>query len=69
MDQDEASSSRSTIAQCKRCGSDIGEFYNSCVKVTGSYYLPALVGSYRITGLAPFNVPKQASPESSLNGW
>jgi hypothetical protein len=39
--------SRSTKGYCKSCGSNIGEYFNSWQKITGSYYVPALLGSYR----------------------
>ncbi|KAF1911609.1 hypothetical protein BDU57DRAFT_590883 [Ampelomyces quisqualis] len=39
--------SRSTKGFCKNCGSNIGEYYNSWHKVTRTYYMPALLGSYR----------------------
>ena len=65
----DSATSRSTIGQCKSCKRDVGEFYNSWVQVTGSYYLPALVGSYR-TSLRPYNnKPRAAAVESSLTGW
>ena len=59
----------STIARCKACGADFGEFYNGWLKVTGSYYLPSRVGTYRITGLHPKGKPKPASADSTLVGW
>ncbi|KAH8732891.1 hypothetical protein GQ44DRAFT_601623 [Phaeosphaeriaceae sp. PMI808] len=37
---------RSTKAFCCKCGSNLGEFYNLWHKVTGSYYVPALLASY-----------------------
>jgi hypothetical protein len=72
VDEDHRTSSspgRSTIAYCKSCGAEFGEFYNSWSKVTGSYYLPCMVGSYRCTGLRPKSKPKAASPESALVEW
>jgi hypothetical protein len=72
VDEDARASSspgRSTIAYCKSCGVEFGEFFNSWSKVTGSYYLPCLVGSYRCTGLRPKGKPKSASPESALVEW
>lgn len=40
-------SSRSTKGFCKICGANVGDFFNSWHKITGSYYVPALLGSYR----------------------
>jgi hypothetical protein len=60
---------RSTIAQCMACKAVFGEFFNSWRKVTGSYYLPTLAGSYATTGLHAKGKPKPASQESQLHGW
>jgi len=65
---DEDGGSRSAIGQCKKCQSDVGEFFNSWIKVTGSYYLPAMVGSYRIPGLI-FGKTRLASADSALADW
>jgi hypothetical protein len=65
---DEDGESRSTIGQCRKCESDVGEFFNSWIKVTGSYYLPAMAGSYRITGLI-FGKTRPASADSALADW
>ncbi|KAJ9669267.1 hypothetical protein H2201_000619 [Coniosporium apollinis] len=43
--------SRSTNGFCRKCNSNIGEFYNGWIKITKTYYLPALVGSYSVPGL------------------
>ncbi|KAE9991792.1 hypothetical protein EG327_010988 [Venturia inaequalis] len=56
---------RSTIGFCA-CGSEIGHFYNSWSKVTGSYYLPRMVASYSCTGLHRKSKPKPASNDSAL---
>lgn len=72
MDIDEDGSdqaSRATIASCKACGAVFGEFLNQFRKITGSYYLPSLVGSYGITGLHAKGKPKPASADSALDGW
>jgi hypothetical protein len=61
--------SRSTVAHCLACKASFGEFFNSWRKVTGSYYLPSLAGSYSITGLHAKGKPKPASQESQLHGW
>ncbi|KAF2831553.1 hypothetical protein CC86DRAFT_366899 [Ophiobolus disseminans] len=39
--------SQSTKGFCKNCGNNIGEYFNLWHKVTGSYYVPALLGSYK----------------------
>ncbi|RMZ66984.1 fe-s assembly co-chaperone [Pyrenophora seminiperda CCB06] len=41
--------SRSTKGYCKMCDNSIGDFYNSWCRVTGTYYVPALLGSYSVT--------------------
>lgn len=71
VDEDHRTSSslgRSTIAFCG-CGSEFGQFYNSWSKVTGSYYLPCMVGSYSVTGLHRKSKPKPASTDSALAEW
>jgi hypothetical protein len=60
--------SRAAKAFCKNCKNQIGDFYNSWYKVTGSYYVPALLGSYRST-LRPMSKPKAASKGTELAGW
>lgn len=37
---------RSTKGYCQNCNCHLGDFYNSWCRVTGSYYVPALRGSY-----------------------
>jgi hypothetical protein len=59
---------RSTKGFCKKCSNIIGEFYNSWSKVTGSYYVPALLGSYS-TALRPTGKQKAASKGTDLEGW
>jgi len=66
--EDEDGDSRSTIGQCRKCQSDVGEFFNSWIKVTGSYYLPAMAGSYRTPGLI-FGKMRPASADSALADW
>ncbi|KAF2109438.1 hypothetical protein BDV96DRAFT_585598 [Lophiotrema nucula] len=41
-----APANRSTTGFCRRCNGNVGEFYNAWHKITGTYYLPALLGSY-----------------------
>ncbi|KAF2099421.1 hypothetical protein NA57DRAFT_55391 [Rhizodiscina lignyota] len=36
-EDDDATSIRAVTARCRKCGRDVGEFYNSFVKVTNSY--------------------------------
>jgi hypothetical protein len=61
-------SSRSTEGFCKNCGSNIGEYYNSWHKVTGSYYVPALLGSYKSL-LRRSGKQKAASRGTAIEGW
>lgn len=63
-----AEADRSTVGQCKNCHADIGEFFNSWLKVTGSYYLPVMVGSYQLVSLQT-GKPRSASSKSSLSEW
>lgn len=67
-DDEDDNDSRSTIGQCIKCGSDIGEFFNSWIKGTGSYYLPAMVGSYQLINVRE-GKPKLANDSSSLSEW
>jgi hypothetical protein len=60
--------SQSTKGFCKNCGTNIGEFYNSWHKVTGSYYVPALLGSYRSL-LKSNGKQKAASRGTAIEGW
>ena len=66
--QSETQASRSILAFCKKCNSKIGEFYNSWHKATGSYYSPALLGSYRSL-LRSTDQRKEASDKTELAGW
>jgi hypothetical protein len=59
---------RSTKGFCKNCGTNIGEYYNSWHKVTGSYYVPALLGSYRSL-LKSSGRQKAASRGTAMEGW
>jgi len=59
---------RSTIGQCRKCHADIGEFFNSWIKVTATYYLPAMPASYRLVGVTT-GKQRLASPTSSLSEW
>ena len=59
---------RSTKGICTNCKNNIGEFYNSWAKVTGSYSVPALLGSYSTT-LRPTGKQKAASKGTVLEGW
>lgn len=72
-DADEASppsppANRATKAYCKNCQNCIGDFYNSWYKVTGSYFVPALLGSYSSI-LQPMGKLKAASKGTELAGW
>lgn len=60
--------SRSTKGYCKTCDNSIGDFYNSWYKITGSYYVPALLGSYSVT-LKSTGKQKPASKGTVLEGW
>lgn len=59
---------RSTKGYCRNCRNSIGVFYNSWYRVTGSYYVPALLGSYSIS-LKGTGKPKAASKGTDLEGW
>jgi hypothetical protein len=59
---------QSTKGYCKNCGTNIGEFYNSWHKVTGSYYVPALLGSYRSL-LKSSGKQKAAARGTAIEGW
>jgi hypothetical protein len=59
---------RSTKGFCKNCGSNIGEYYNSWHKVTSSYYMPALLGSYQSL-LKSSGKQKAASRGTDIEGW
>jgi hypothetical protein len=64
----DTSTNRSTKGFCKNCGTNIGEYYNSWHKVTGSYYVPALLGSYRSL-LKNSGQQKPASRGTAIEGW
>lgn len=73
VDNDETSRApspvnRSVTARCQRCKTDIGEFYNSWHKITGTYYLPALLGSYS-SRLRPNGRQKAATVGTDIEGW
>jgi len=53
---------------CKLCKGGVGDFFNSWIKVTGSYYLPALLGSYSSV-LSAKGRQKPASMGTELDGW
>ncbi|KAF1935109.1 hypothetical protein EJ02DRAFT_428729 [Clathrospora elynae] len=59
--------SRSTKGFCRNCKSNVGEFYNSWHRITGSYYVPALLGSYSTT-LRSTGKLKAASKGTDLEG-
>jgi hypothetical protein len=59
---------QSTKGFCRNCGTNIGEFFNSWHKVTGSYYVPALLGSYRSL-LKSSGKQKAASRGTAIEGW
>ena len=64
----EASLNRSTKGICRNCKGTIGEFYNSWYRITGSYYVPALLGSYR-SYLRRTGKQKAASNGTDIEGW
>ncbi|KAH7372369.1 hypothetical protein BKA66DRAFT_443712 [Pyrenochaeta sp. MPI-SDFR-AT-0127] len=59
--------SRSTKGFCRSCKNNIGDFYNSWHKVTGSYFVPALLGSYQSL-LNRAGKQKAASKGTDLEG-
>lgn len=59
---------RATTAFCRHCSRQIGDFYNSWYRVTGSYYAPALLGSYSFS-LKRSAKPKAASKGTDLEDW
>lgn len=59
---------RSTQGFCRNCRSNVGEFYNSWHKITGSYYVPALAASYRSL-LKHAGKQKAASKGTAIEGW
>jgi hypothetical protein len=66
--QHEAPNGRSVTAFCKKCGCNVGEFYNSWHRITSSYYTPALLGSYRSL-LRISGQRTEASDLTDLAGW
>ncbi|KAF2785498.1 hypothetical protein K505DRAFT_369151, partial [Melanomma pulvis-pyrius CBS 109.77] len=52
---------------CKRCQSAIGDFFNSWHRITGSYYLPAMLGSYSST-LREYGEQQAALIATDLDG-
>lgn len=68
--QPPASDSHATEGICRHCGCNIGRFYNLFHKVSGTYYLPALLGSWdsRLRPTAG-RQPRTAAPDSELDGW
>jgi len=60
--------SNSTKGFCKSCDNMIGDFYNSWYRVTGSYYIPTLLGSYSVS-LRSTGKQKAASKGTDLEGW
>jgi hypothetical protein len=59
---------RSATGICKRCQNEVGHFFNSWHRITGSYYLPALLGSYS-SRLKEHGRQKAASITTDLDGW
>lgn len=59
---------RATQGFCKNCGSNIGEYFNLWHKITSSYYMPAMLGSYRSL-LKVSGKQKAASKGTHLEGW
>ncbi|KAF2270431.1 hypothetical protein CC78DRAFT_573713 [Lojkania enalia] len=62
-----SSGSKSTTGMCKNCGGRVGEFYNSWHQVTGTYYLPTLLGSYN-SKLRPHGKQTAASMGTDIDG-
>lgn len=60
--------SSTTTGICRRCGATAGDFFNAWHKITTSYFLPALVGSYR-SRLRTAGERKRASIGTELSGW
>ncbi|KAI9694402.1 MAG: hypothetical protein M1822_000018 [Bathelium mastoideum] len=60
--------SSSVRGACQRCGAVFAEFYNAFTRVTGSYYMPSLVGSASTTGLVATGRTKSAAAHSELDG-
>lgn len=67
-DQDVASST-SVTAVCRKCNAAIFVGYNAWLRATRTYYLPALVGSYKISGLVAKGQPRPASDGTELSEW
>lgn len=59
---------RSAEGFCRNCCNKLGEFYNSWHRVTGSYYVPALLGSYRSL-LKSTGKEKAASKGTKFEEW
>ncbi|KAF1833046.1 hypothetical protein BDW02DRAFT_570455 [Decorospora gaudefroyi] len=57
----------STKAFCRNCNRHVGDFYNAWHRVTCSYYVPALLGSYSTT-LKLVGKQKEASKGTDLEG-
>ena len=53
---------------CRKCGAKAGDFFNAWHRITSSYFLPALVGSYSSL-LRAAGDRKKASIGTELNGW
>jgi hypothetical protein len=60
--------SKSTTGACKRCNGVVGHFFNSWHKITGTYYLPAMPGSYS-SMLRAHGRQKAATIGTDLDGW
>jgi hypothetical protein len=61
--------SGATTGLCRRCTNVVGEFFNQFHKVSGTYYLPALLGSYKSKLQPTSSRPKPATPGTELDGW
>ncbi|KAF2231559.1 hypothetical protein EV356DRAFT_506766 [Viridothelium virens] len=60
----------SSVSGACLCGAVFGEFYNAFIRVTGSYYMPTLVGSFSNTGLlVARGKVRPAAARSELDGW
>jgi len=61
--------SRFTKAHCRKCHRCIGEFYNGWLKITGSYFLPALADAYSTHDIRRSGRERDAAVDTELAGW
>lgn len=60
---------KGTQGTCKKCDFVVGSFINLFQKVSGTYYLPSLPGSYEFELLDTSLKPTKASSGTELEGW